>query len=268
MPTNPPPLRPPEIDTRNFLRYYARWKRRRDQPVFCLQVGANDGVTNDPLHPYLSRHGWGGLLVEPLVDVFENELKATYRGNPRVILENVALAYSEGALPLYRVAISDSRWATGLSSFRRESIEGHVENGYVQRKARQEGSRVPDDPDEIIDSVDVPTLTVDQLLAKHGVGELDVLCVDTEGYDFEILKLVDFARLAPEVVLFESKNLSDADYREAQELLRGHGYSLFWERGDTLATTVDYPQHARLWARLDDRLRASRVLVRRVLPGC
>jgi FkbM family methyltransferase len=267
MPTNPPHLRPPEIDSRSFLRHYARLKKRRGEAVSCLQIGANDGVTNDPLHRYLTRHGWRGLLLEPLVDVFHNELSHTYRGNPRVILENVALADSEGSLPLYRVAISNARWATGLSSFRRDSIEAHIENGYIERKAREEGVPVPGDPDRIIETVVVPTTTVERLLAKHGIDELDLICIDTEGFDFEILKLVDFARLAPQVVLFESKNLSDGDYAEAKELLGGHGYSLFWDGGDTLATTVPYPHSARLRARMEGRLEVPRRMARRVLPS-
>src|SRR3954447_12802339 len=124
MPTNPPHLRPPEIDSRSFLRHYARpgpppphhprLKKRRGEAVSCLQIGANDGVTNDPLHRYLTRHGWRGLLLEPLGDGVHNELRHTYSGSPRVILENVARADSEGSLPLYRVAISNARWATGL----------------------------------------------------------------------------------------------------------------------------------------------------------
>ena len=96
-------------------------KKARGEPTFCVQVGANDGKTNDPVHRYLTGYGWRGLLVEPLVDVFEQELKKTYAGFPNVTLANVALAPTNGSLPLYRVAISRARWATGLSGFRRDN---------------------------------------------------------------------------------------------------------------------------------------------------
>ena len=264
MPTNPPHLRPPEAPLREYLRYYARRKQRLGEPVFCFQVGANDGHTNDPVHPYFKHFGWSGLLVEPLVDVFENELTKTYEGNPRVRLENVALAQTQGQLPLYRVAISKARWATGLSGFRRENIQSHIDNGYIQRRAKEEGIVVPDDPNQIIETVQVAVVTVEQLLARHAVTHFDVLCIDTEGFDFEILKLVDFDRFKPEVVLFESKNLSDTDYAQAKALLGQHGYFLYWERGDTLATKIKFSQIEIAKARVRIPLRAVRDRVRAI----
>ena len=271
MPTNPPHLRPPEAPIREYLRYYARRKQRLGESVFCFQVGANDGHTNDPVYHYLTHFNWSGLLVEPLVDVFENELKKTYAGNPRVRLENIALAQAQGTLPFYRVAISKARWATGLSGFRRENIQTHIDNGYIKRKAHDEGIAVPDDPSQIIETIQVSVVTVDQLLTKHGVTHFDVLCIDTEGFDFEILKLVDFDRFRPEVVLFESKNLSDSDYVQAKEMLSKSGFHLYWERGDTLATRIKFPQVERAkalarmpWQMLKPQLRAVRDRVRAI----
>ena len=138
------------------------------------------------------------------------------------------------------MAISKARWATGLSSFDKKSIEEHIKNGYIIRKAKEEGVEVPQDPSKIIETVFVPTLKVQTLLDKNNVQNFNVLCVDTEGYDFEILKLVDFKKYSPEVILFESKNLSDEDFIQAKELLIRNGYKLFWEKGDTLAIKMSY----------------------------
>jgi hypothetical protein len=30
-----------------------------------IQVGAFDGITTDPLHKYITRYGWRGILMEP-----------------------------------------------------------------------------------------------------------------------------------------------------------------------------------------------------------
>jgi FkbM family methyltransferase len=241
MANNPRKLRPPLISVYDVLDYFAQQKRQRNEEVFCFQVGANDGKSNDPVHPYFKDFGWKGLLVEPQVDVFEAGLTKTYAGNPRVILENVALANTEGELPFYRVAISKARWATGLSSFDKKSLLGHIENGYILRKAMEEGVEIPSDPEKLLEVVKVPTSTVSGLFTKHGVNKIDVLCVDTEGYDYEILKLIDFKKYSPELVLFESKNLSDPDFVAAKRLLTDAGYNLYWEKGDTLALKISMP---------------------------
>jgi FkbM family methyltransferase len=217
------------------LQAYAEIKKARGEAAFCVQVGANDGKTNDPVYRYLTGYGWRGLLVEPLVDVFEQELKKTYSGYPNVTLANVALAPTNGSLPLYRVAISRARWATGLSGFRRENLENHIANGYIEKKAKADGLAMPSDPNAVIEVVQVPTKTVATLLTDHKIDRFDVLCIDTEGFDFEILKLFDFNAHQPDFVLFESKNLADDDYIAAKNMLAGAGYTLYWDNGDTFA---------------------------------
>jgi FkbM family methyltransferase len=241
MANNPRHLRPPLTSIYTFLDYYADQKKKKGEPVFCFQVGANDGKTNDPVHKYFTNFNWNGLLVEPQKDVFDLGLSKTYEGNPRVKIENVALGKEEGSLPFYRVAISKARWATGLSSFDKTSLEEHIKNGYIIRKAQEEGVEIPQDQSKILETVLVPTLKVQTLFHKHNIKKLDVLCVDTEGYDFEILKLIDFKTYSPEVVLFESKNLSNEDFVASKKLLTDHGYTLFWEKGDTLGVKASYP---------------------------
>jgi FkbM family methyltransferase len=184
---------------------------------------------------------YGKATVEPQKDVYENGLCKTYAGNGRVILENVALGKTQGELIFYRINFTRATWATGLSSFDRANIENHWKNGYIQAKAREEGVELPQDVEEIIEAVSVPTTTPDQLLNKHNVRKVDVVCIDTEGYDFEILKMIDFDRLSSEVILFESKNLPDTQFIAAKALLSSSGYRLFWEKGDTLAIKYPYP---------------------------
>ena len=48
--------------------------------------------------------------------------------------------------------------------------------------------------------------------------------IDTEGYDFEILKLIDLDRRRPAFVLFEHLHLDAATHRASIEHVRRHGY--------------------------------------------
>jgi FkbM family methyltransferase len=267
VPTNPPHLRPPELPLHETLQTYADVKKARGETVFCIQIGANDGKTNDPVHRYLTGYGWRGLLVEPLVDVFEQDLKKTYANYSNVTLVNVALAPTDGSLPLYRVAVSRARWATGLSSFRRENLENHIANGYIEKKAKAEGVAMPSDPNDVIEVVQVPTMTVVALLKENKVDQFDVLCIDTEGFDFEVLKLFDFKTHRPDFVLFESKNLADDDYVAAKTMLGDAGYRLYWHNGDTFAVhqgTAGEIASEKMRAPLRVALRQARSFARKV----
>ncbi|MBL7663855.1 MAG: FkbM family methyltransferase [Bacteriovoracaceae bacterium] len=247
---NPRHLRPPLTSAQGFFSYYAKMKQNEGEKITCVQVGANDGKSNDPIYPYLQRGDWKGILLEPQVDVFENGLKQTYKDHKNVILENAALAKKSGALPFYRIAISKARWATGLSSFDKSTLERHIDIGYIEEKAKEDGIKLPENKKDLIETVMVPTLTFEDLLKKHHVQNFQLLCVDTEGYDFEIIKLLDFNKFKPEVIFFESKHLSDSDFVAAQKLLIENGYELFWEKGDTLAIRCEYPAYMALYHKI------------------
>lgn len=232
----------------DLLAHFAQRQKALDKDVFCLQIGANDGKINDPVHPFIRDYGWKGLLVEPQYDVFHDGLCKTYEGFPNVILENVALGTQEGNLPFYRVAVSKSRWATGLSGFNKTAIQKHIEGGMIARLAKEEGAQIPDDPAKLMEEVSVPTTTFGKLMAKHDVKKIDILCIDTEGYDYEILKLIDFNTYKPDLVFFEHVHLSDADYSAAVEMLRRQGYRVYFKADDTLAIRFALP--LKIWAKL------------------
>ena len=53
-----------------------------------VQVGSNDGVTNDPSHDLLISHpSWTALLIEPVPFLFQR-LKGNYPDSPRFRFEN------------------------------------------------------------------------------------------------------------------------------------------------------------------------------------
>ncbi len=43
----------------------------RSEPFFFIQVGANDGVLDDPIRALILEYRLAGLLIEPLPDIFE-----------------------------------------------------------------------------------------------------------------------------------------------------------------------------------------------------
>jgi hypothetical protein len=38
---------------------------------FFIQIGANNGMTGDPIRKYILKYHWRGILVEPQPDIFQ-----------------------------------------------------------------------------------------------------------------------------------------------------------------------------------------------------
>jgi FkbM family methyltransferase len=241
-----------------LLDYYAATRRADGQQVFCVQVGANDGVNRDPIHRFFGAPGWRGMLIEPQEDVFRNQLSKTYAGNDRVILENVALSDTDGTKPFYRLAVSNAPWATGLASFDRGQIETHLANGYIARHLAEEGIALPDDLSEAVETLTVQTSTLRSLMAKHSLPSFDVLCVDTEGFDYEILKMAEIETYTPDVILYESQHLSADDRLAAVAFLRRLGYRVYRSEIDALGVRIRLPLAVEARLRLSAAARGLR----------
>jgi hypothetical protein len=69
---------------------------------FFVQVGAFDGITNDPINRMVTRYDWAGVLVEPQPAAFER-LTTTYAEHPKLQLRNVAVGDRDGTVALYYV---------------------------------------------------------------------------------------------------------------------------------------------------------------------
>lgn len=193
------------------------------EPVFFLQVGAMDGMVDDPIQHFVKAHGWRGILVEPLPDMMAR-LKANYAGQEGLVFENVAVTEQTETRTLYRVTAEAAAranlppWVAGMSTF-------------VPGKLDEFQPHVTEQP--------VSCLPLSALLAKHNPPRIDVLQIDTEGYDYTVLKQFDFARWKPRVVNMEFVNLSAEEKAQAQALLHAQGYLFFEHELDLFAVHQD-----------------------------
>ena len=106
----------------------------------------------------------------------------------------------------------------------RRSI-AHISNG---RHASPDSSSEPE-------RSKVPALTPATLLEQVGAERIDVLQIDTEGYDLEVLRLFDISRRRPSIVQFEHQHLNRRDRDAAAQLLVDAGYLVALIRYDTIA---------------------------------
>jgi len=189
---------------------------------FFVQIGANDGVRCDDSHHFITRHKLRGIVVEPLSDMFA-ALSRNYAEHPQIIKVNAAIHATEKSMTLYRIR-QDANvpdWCHGIASFDKQHL-------------LQAEHKIPNLASYIIEE-EVPCVTIAQLLEEHGVETLSFLQIDTEGYDFEVIKSLDFTRWKPRVIRYECATLSPADNRACIELLIEQGYQLLDDRNDVIA---------------------------------
>ena len=201
----------------------------RGEQVTFVQVGANDGRYGDPLHDYISRHPWEGILVEPQPDLF-TKLRENYAAAAdRLIFENVAIAQGVGELAMYR-GKNGGPSDDGV-------FAASVVSASPQVVARQLGVQIGD-----LERFTVPCATLDDLVVKHGLSGLDLLQIDTEGHDYNVLKTLDLSKTRPWIIQFEHGHLTPREITGALEHLNGHGYRVLFggHQTDTLALREDF----------------------------
>ena len=203
---------------------------------FFVQVGGFDGVSFDPLRRQIVDKNLSGLIVEPIPQYFE-KLKSLYADSTSVIPVNCAITEEAGERTIWRFnpeaverGLLPPHFA-GISSFLMEDLL--KETGVLGRSSPN-----PETTSALrmlLQPVAVQCRTMEGLLAEYKVEAVDILQIDTEGYDYIILKLFDFGRYRPGLVHYEHQHLNMADAEAAEKLLRSHGYELQRNVYDTLA---------------------------------
>lgn len=221
---------------------------RRYPEASFVQVGSNDAAKRDPLRAAFLKSRWTGVMVEPVPYVFER-LRANYGSNARVRLENVAVATQSGSMPFHYLAQAAAGetlppWYDELGSFRKDVVLKHAD-------------RIPNLERRLV-SADIPCVTLTQLCRRNGITAVDLLHMDLEGYDYELIKSIDFTTLRPLVLVYEHKHLDPLDRRRCLDGLREAGYAAFEERADTwcIDTRVRDERHERFlqtWRRIAGR---------------
>ena len=193
---------------------------------FFVNIGANDGISNDPIYPFLSKYGWRGIAVEPL-DYMCDELRHNYAQFEGVVVEHAAITSSPR--PFYFVVpdASDAGFIRQIGSLHSDCIKKSIA---LMRLWKFQGP-VREGLERSIRQVEVPCLTFGQLAAKHAVQRIDFLNIDAEGSDFEILMMIDLTHWRPSILCLETAEFPDAQKTRAMEVLRQTGYEYLEDFG-------------------------------------
>lgn len=194
------------------LRYFLETLGKENKDVFVLQIGAMDGKTFDPVYEFIAKYRWGGLMVEPMEDHF-SELQKTYAGHGNIAFDNVAIAEEAGKkimhfIPTRHIKNGDvPNWGLGASSF------------YKDRNALEFK-----EVSHLVEEKQVQCLSLNQLLKKHNIKNIDIMQIDAEGFDYHILKQLDFSKYHPKVIHIEIVNMPKSEATACKHILDANGY--------------------------------------------
>jgi FkbM family methyltransferase len=216
----------------DFLSQYSKSKPGN---FTVVQIGANDGITHDPIHKFIKRDDWKGVLLEPQPDVFHEFLTKIYAKNKGIRPLCAAIGEKDGSQPIYKVGFSTMRWATGLASFSKEKIEQAFKDGIVASNCKRFGIEIPADQSQWISQEEVQVIAPATLIQTYGLDHIDLLQIDAEGYDLEVIRIFDIPKTRPQAIIFENVGLNAADYAACLQLLEEQNYQLKKFGPNTLA---------------------------------
>ena len=185
--------------------------------VHFIQVGSNDGVTGDPIHYFVKHYQWYGVLIEPMPQLFEQLTKTYEFEKERLHFLNVAVSSGNKKFKTiycisekFRGQVPD--WYYQLGSFVKEVILKHnipnIEKYLVEKQ--------------------VPVLAIQHIKETYLASDpIDFLHIDAEGYDFEILKTLDFLRNKPSIILVEYVHLNIATQKQMLTMFKRSGYKTY-----------------------------------------
>ena len=214
-----------------FIEFLDQFSKKNSN-LFFIQVGSNDGIQHDPLYKFIKRDTWKGIMMEPQKTAF-SKLSYAYQ-HDKVHLVNKAIAADNQKKKLYKIAFTEERWASGISSFLKQHVEDRITDGHVDRQCKKYGIKPPENKEDYITFDEVQCINFPTLLKEFSVKKVDLLHIETEGFDFEVIKLFDFKTLKPTVIAFEHTHLSKQDYKDCKKYLTDLGYQLKAYNADTV----------------------------------
>ncbi len=217
---------PPKFENLNLLvSKYASFKDYKNQPICFIQVGSNDGFSNDPIHAFVKKYQWYGICLEPVYLNFHN-LNKTYVDCHHVKtiqaacgIDGEVTVYSINADKASSLGIDLPPWYNQLASLDRDLVISDIHH---PKKS------------ELLDASLVPSHSFVTLLKAEKLENVDLIHIDTEGADWEILKNFPFKKILPEIIIFEHNHISLIDYKAAVYFLRKRGYYLMRVNTDTI----------------------------------
>lgn len=171
---------------------------------FFMEIGADDGVDKSNTKFFEETLEWNGICIEPSPERFK-----LLETNRICICENVAISDNEGEVEFMDI----SGWGKALSGIVDKYSGSHMNR--IQNELKNPNNKG-------YNIVNVKTTTLNNLLEKHNVTDIDFCTVDTEGGEYDIIKNIDLVRFNIKIFIVEN-NYGD---ESVNNYLTSNGYEM------------------------------------------
>jgi FkbM family methyltransferase len=176
------------------IQYYSQCDQDRilDENVFkhlkngvFIDVGAHDGISFNNTLSFEKYHGWSGVCIEPLPDVFKELLK-----NRRTICIQCAVSNESKPKSFMKIK-GHGEMLSGLAE--------HYHPNHLQRinqeVAHHGGSK---------ELIMVPCQTLEEIFTKHNIKHVNYLSIDVEGGESNVIHSINFDNVFIDVIDLEN----------------------------------------------------------------
>ncbi|MEX0996580.1 MAG: FkbM family methyltransferase [Flavobacteriaceae bacterium] len=186
--------------------------------ITFLQLGGNDGKRYDPIYKFVVKYhnNINGVILEPVKDYYI-DLERNYKNFSNIITVNKAIHNSLKETTIFKLDKSKEHlapeFAKGIASF----DPNHHKKTNVDSK--------------LIKPEIVKCEKLSSIIKDYKIENIDVLVIDTEGYDYHIIMDIDFNLIQPKIIHFEhglkSNTMTLNQYDEVFKMLNKMEYQIF-----------------------------------------
>ena len=178
------------------------FKFRKNSNYSLILIGGHNG--SKTIEIVKSALDYGKVcIVEPIPYLFD-ELSRLYRENPKVNLVNAAITINESEYVDFYAPTREANKILNFGDQLGSLISDHATNVDLKFKPH-------------IKKIKVKALKISKLIQQIDCKNLDLLMLDTEGFDAQLIKNFPFENLRPDKIIFEHKH-SDGTNRIGNKL--------------------------------------------------
>lgn len=201
---------------------------------WVLKIGACDGVYDDLTWGWISAYSMNCLFVEPIADRCAKlkEHSKDLRGT--VLVENCAVHSENGTVEMVTIPEEFLEKNTPSGAFCNRALYG-MSSVYPPKNGLATNEHDVKVVEEIGKKIQVPCYTLDTILSKNNITNIDLLSIDTEGHDYVVFKQFDFDKFSPYWFEIEIVNLQPNEVESIHTIAKSYGYYTYGDSRDLYA---------------------------------